>query len=406
MDRVTMVDQNGRIYFFEPPNTMVYELFDRNINAPERTINRVSNSEWAFWAITADFEVCLYVYQRNFPIQAAVSAYENQKYAVFGKSDKKRWIKPNNRFEFSSEDGRVEMPKEGFLLPSDNWRWQGGWYLSDKNSGDDGWSYSTSFTGNFREKPFFYAFVRRRKWIRKRSFISYNTFIEIDSPIGLEFVNDVSVGGWLMPNQILKGFLSVWIVTNNGRIFFRENVSFENPEGTNWYEIELPDNLTALSISCSQNGSLWIVTCEDKVLIRTGIDSNVPYGDNWTIINPYPDATFIQVTANLNLVYALDMHSNVFLLNVDENYEWIKVLKDLSDISLSISDKLWALSHDKRHIFIGSKIHSIEDRFKFSWRTIQSPIRLDKIDAAIAFDQIDDLANLKLSSLVNNFDTL
>ena len=73
-----MIDQNGNLFFIEPPNTMIYELFDRDLNAPERSINRVSNSEWSFWAITADFEVCLYVYQRNFPIQAAVSTYENQ----------------------------------------------------------------------------------------------------------------------------------------------------------------------------------------------------------------------------------------------------------------------------------------------------------------------------------------
>ena len=117
-------------------------------------------------------------------------------------------------------------------------------------------------------------------------------------------------------------------------------MSFENPEGTDWHEIKLPDNLTALSISCSQNGSLWVVTCEDKVLVRTGIACDIPYGNDWTMIEPYPDATFIQITANLNLVYALDVQSNVFLLNVDEDFEWVKVLKDLSSISLSISNKV------------------------------------------------------------------
>ena len=78
LDRVTMVDENGRVFFFEPPNTTVYELFDRNLEAPERSINRVSNCEWAFWAVTSDFEVVLYVYQRLFPIQAEVATYENQ----------------------------------------------------------------------------------------------------------------------------------------------------------------------------------------------------------------------------------------------------------------------------------------------------------------------------------------
>jgi hypothetical protein len=165
-----------------------------------------------------------------------------------------------------------------------------------------------------------------------------------------------------MPNQTIMGFLCVWIVTNSGRLFFRENVSYENPEGSHWSEIKLPDNLTALSISCSQNGysfisaqilslraeintrrylrTLWIVTCEEKVLLRTEIDCTRPSGNDWIVIEPHPEAVFVQVTANLNLVYALDMLSNVYLLNITEEYEWVKVLKNLGNISLSISNKV------------------------------------------------------------------
>lgn len=82
------------------------------------------------------------------------------------------------------------------------------------------------------------------------------------------------------------------------------------------------------------------MTCEEKVLIRTDIDCSRPYGNDWTIVEPHPDAVFVQVTANLNLVYALDMLSNVYLLNVDDEYQWVKVLKDLGNISLSISNKV------------------------------------------------------------------
>ncbi len=219
MDRVTMIDQNGRLFFMEPPHAVVYELFDRDLAAPERAINRVSNSEWCFWAVTADFEVCLYVYQRNFPIQAVVATYENQRRSSLLTSGphERNWSKPASRFEFSSEDGQVELAKDAFQLPSAHWRWQSGWTVAE-DEGNDGWAYSTSFSGNFRQKPFFYAFVRRRKWTRKRTFCSYNTFIQVDSPAGLEFVNDISVGGWLMPGQGVKGFLCVWIVTNNGRV--------------------------------------------------------------------------------------------------------------------------------------------------------------------------------------------
>ncbi len=122
-------------------------------------------------------------------------------------------------------------------------------------------------------------------------------------------------------------------------IFFRENVSFENPEGTNWLEIDLPINFTASTCSCSQNGNLWVLTFEEKCLVRTDISKDVPYGRSWQIIDPYPNSVFTQITSNLNLVYALDSKGFVYLLNTD-NLTWIKVLKDLTNISLSISNKV------------------------------------------------------------------
>ncbi len=164
------------------------------------------------------------MYQRNFPLQAVVSTYENQRRSSIlsnSGSNDRNWSKSTSRFEFSSEDGLVELAKDTFQLPSAHWRWNTGWTIADddySSKNDDGWAYSTSFSGNFRQKPFFYAFVRRRKWIRKRTFCSYNTFIQVDSPVGLEFVNDIAVGGWMMPGQNIKGFLCVWIVTNNGRV--------------------------------------------------------------------------------------------------------------------------------------------------------------------------------------------
>ena len=164
-----------------------------------------------------------------------------------------------------------------------------------------------------------------------------------------------------MPNQTRMGFLCVWIITNSGRLFFRENVSYENPEGSHWSEIKLPDNLTALSISCSQNGYSFISAQILKVLLRTEIDCTRPSGNDWIVIEPHPEAVFVQVTANLNLVYALDMLSNVYLLNITEEYEWVKVLKNLGNISLSISNKvafflaLWCMIGTLYFILLKSK---------------------------------------------------
>lgn len=55
---------------------------------------------------------------------------------------------------------------------------------------------------------------------KKRVFISYDTFLQIDSPLNCEFVNDIAVSGWAMADSKIKstGYLSVWIVSNSGKV--------------------------------------------------------------------------------------------------------------------------------------------------------------------------------------------
>ena len=114
-------------------------------------------------------------------------------------------------------------------------------------------------------------------------------------------------------------------------------MSYTNPEGTNWREVFLPENLRAFSITCSQDGAVWVITCEGNILYREGVWCNEPWGSQWLIIDQHPSPRFSQISSNLNLVYGLDMSGNVYLLSEDK---WIKVLKDLSSISISMSNKV------------------------------------------------------------------
>ena len=82
-----------------------------------------------------------------------------------------------------------------------------------------GWKYAFNFNSEYRSHSFWYANVRRRKWIRKRMFVPYERFIQIDSPLTCDFVNDIAVGGWSLGDNYPRGFLCVWIVSNSGRVF-------------------------------------------------------------------------------------------------------------------------------------------------------------------------------------------
>lgn len=62
--------------------------------------------------------------------------------------------------------------------------------------------------------------------------------------------------------------------------------------------------------------------------------------------------------------------------------------------------KLWALSKDRRKIFIGSNVHSVasvdlESKGKLiSWSCIHLPTQFDRIDAALSYESYDDLVKL------------
>lgn len=77
-------------------------------------------------------------------------------------------------------------------------------------------------------------------------------------------------------------------------------------------------------------------------MLRSDVSLDEPQGKCWIEISSSIRPT--QIVSNYHLVYALDSKGSVYLrTNTDEVKEgtnWIKVLKDLSDISVSMSDQV------------------------------------------------------------------
>ena len=93
--------------------------------------------------------------------------YENQRWWP-----KKGWMSQlflGERSAWSDELGKVELSKENFKLPSDQWSWLSGWNVSvSPHSDKEGWEYASSFK-KFKDplrKKSFIEVVRRRKWTR------------------------------------------------------------------------------------------------------------------------------------------------------------------------------------------------------------------------------------------------
>ena len=88
-----------------------------------------------------------------------------------------------------------------------------------------------------------------------------------------------------------KGFLSAWIVTDKGGLYFRKNVSHANAEGNMWLNIFLPnqpdDEETGLVTKCScssTTGKLVVATSRGDFFVRTGITHEHPWGNEWLVV--------------------------------------------------------------------------------------------------------------------------
>ena len=81
--------------------------------------------------------------------------------------------------------------------------------------------YALDFPRTYHPEKKWNSYVRRRKWFRRRKFLSFDTWVPVPSPSnftsGDEFIIDLAVGG-----SSFKGkeqfFLSVWIVTVQGKV--------------------------------------------------------------------------------------------------------------------------------------------------------------------------------------------
>lgn len=60
------------------------------------------------------------------------------------------------------------------------------------------------------------------------------------------------------------------------QVWYREDVSHPNPEGSSWSLVDTPGE--AVQISCGPHDLLWVTLWEGQALVREGINRNNPKG--------------------------------------------------------------------------------------------------------------------------------
>ena len=100
------------------------------------------------------------------------------------------------------------------------------------------------------------------------------------------------------------------------KIFYRKNVSYSNPEGTEWIEVDLIDYKRASAITCTESGSLWVITHDGSILLRSEVSAGQETGLRWIELTRPNGVHFVSVAASSSHVFALDNRGFVFFRHV------------------------------------------------------------------------------------------
>uniref|UniRef100_A0A3Q1FYR3 Tectonin beta-propeller repeat-containing protein 1 n=1 Tax=Acanthochromis polyacanthus TaxID=80966 RepID=A0A3Q1FYR3_9TELE len=296
------VDVYGRVYSLSTAGQQWEQCRDAQME-----FKRVTAAQQCCWGIACDNNIYLNVHASDLPVRYQEETYENQRWnPVDGFSER---LLPSDRWQWSDVTGLQHQPLDSFQLPSSSWEWEGDWYVDENFEGEPtekgGWSYAIDFPATYTKDKKWNSCVRRRRWLRYRRYKAMDTWAKIPSQQTTlpDPFSDISCGGWEISEEP-RGRLSLWAVSLQGKVWFREGIYHHNPEGSSWEEVLLPGEV--VQISCGPGDLVWAVLWEGQLIVREGISRDCPKGSSWAVVeSPSPDVGAIHVAVGINVVWAV-----------------------------------------------------------------------------------------------------
>ncbi|XP_048407560.1 tectonin beta-propeller repeat-containing protein 1 isoform X1 [Stegostoma tigrinum] len=329
------------------------------------------------WGIACDHQIYVYVHSSEVPIHFQEETYENQRWnPVNGFSDR---LLPSDRWQWSDVTGLIHQPLDEFKLASPHWEWESDWYVDENIGGEPtekgGWTYAIDFPATYTKDRRWNSCVRRRRWIRYRRYNACDMWAKIPlqeaGPLPDPF-NDIAVGGWEITDEPL-GHLSVWAVTVQGKVFYRENINDQNPEGSMWTEIQTPGEV--VQITCGPGDLLCAVLWEGQLMVREGVNRENPKGSSWKIVEP-PNSEngLVQVSVGINVLWAITRDRKVWFRRgvCSENpvgTGWICMNIEMVMVNVGLNDQVWGIGYEDRNIYFRHGVTPTEYSGK-AWKVI------------------------------------
>uniref|UniRef100_A0A8C5KIV7 Tectonin beta-propeller repeat-containing protein 1 n=1 Tax=Jaculus jaculus TaxID=51337 RepID=A0A8C5KIV7_JACJA len=367
------VDLFGRVYTLSTAG-QCWEL----CKDVQMEFKRVSATTQCCWGIACDNQVYLYMCASEVPIRCREEAYENQRWNPMGGFCEK--LLPSDRWPWSDVSGLQHRPLDGVALPSPHWEWESDWYVDENFGGEPtekgGWTYAIDFPASYTRGRKWNSCVRRRKWIRYRRYKARDTWAKIpskDDPKELpDPFNDLSVGGWEITEEPV-GRLSVWAVSLQGKVWYREGVSHPNPEGSSWSFVDTPGE--AVQISCGPHDLLWVTLWEGQALVREGINRNNPKGSSWSIVEPPGSENGIMhVSVGVSVVWAITKDHKVWFRRGVNSHNpcgtsWIEMVGEMMMVNVGLNDQVWGVGCEDRAVYFRQGVTPSELSGK-TWKAI------------------------------------
>ncbi|XP_058141768.1 LOW QUALITY PROTEIN: tectonin beta-propeller repeat-containing protein 1 [Dasypus novemcinctus] len=347
---------------------------------------RVSATSQCCWGLACDNQVYVRVAAGDVPIRLREEAYENQRWNPVGGFCEK--LLPSDRWPWSDVSGLQARPLDGVALPSPHWEWESDWYVDENFGGEPtekgGWTYAIDFPATYTKDKRWNSCVRRRKWIRYRRYKSRDAWAKIppkDDPEQLpDPFSDLSVGGWEVTDEPV-GRLSVWAVSLQGKVWYREDVSHPNPEGSSWSLVDTPGEV--LQISCGPHDLLWVTLWEGQALVRQGIERNNPKGSCWSLVEPpVPEVGIMHVAVGVHVVWAITKDRKVWFRRGVSSHSpggtcWMEMVGELLMVDVGLRDQVWGVGCEDRAVYFRQGVTPSELSGK-AWKVVAAGRESDR----------------------------
>ncbi|PIK41113.1 putative tectonin beta-propeller repeat-containing protein 1 [Apostichopus japonicus] len=324
---------------------------------------RITAGKHSAWGLSSDLFLYVYVYASDVPIRYLEFTYENQRWRpIHGFSEKALFF--TDPPPFSDEKGARKLPRPREIkLPNEHWQWESEWRFESNFKGE-----TAGGEEEMDQIPKVYGNRGLGKGAR-------------GVPKSLGSTPDRRrCWGYALPAQP-AGYMSMWVVTSNGKIFCRVGINHKHPEGLGWREVSLPPKVAILQVSVSPTGIVWAVTHEGTGLVRTQVSREYPLGLGWEVVDPPERQLLSQVSMGMNAVWGRTKDGTVWIrkgfdlmLSITDRSaltgsHWIQMPGRMSHLTIGPNDQVWAISFEDHRLFMRGAV-TYEELSGRSWKLI------------------------------------